>query len=541
MVLPAALSRSSLEHFSSDPVQLTIESMGTSEAMLSVSTTSAGEHCWRTSAVQPAITAAPQSGGSPRNMPRKVVGQCLVSSSVPEIEISRALRVRVHRVPALQVEVSNGYGVAKTFSLHTNRPELLSTPATADVPRVRAKVTVPARSKQSVQWDVAVDSSATTERIETALIWVTDDRDKIEETIELTIEILPMPPSATASPVTSPVGSTVPLTITTSADLTVDNRFDVIVNSVSPEFQSSGSDSGINFSVWKMLTGYSGDAAAKPPPIKYDQTEFASRNGAGPTYADCLWSKVEAVEGSALKYIVHALAPDLSNRPKRLQSGLNKEEAYAALVAVYFRAMWQATAVAGAHCSIGMPPLGSGVFANDPADVMSAAALAHAAYRASGGTATVAVALWSANGKPPKDMPAWNDAASAAPAGRKNAALLAALRAALAPTGSLMLANVPKAHTSGEMTSLLEAAQASDPRATDFLKARAEKDKAKQKELKKQLADGTWQPLLSSLAQKVDSSPPFKYPSCPIGGGCDALLEFMRSTEFLHFSVSGSG
>ena len=538
MLLPAGLSHSSLEHFSSDPVQLAIEFKGTNEAMLSVSTTSAGEHCWRTSAVQPAVTAAPQSGGSPRNMPRKILGQCLVSSSVPEIEISRTLRVRVHRVPALRVEISNGYGVAKTFSLHTNRPELLSTPATDDSPRVRAKVTVPARSTQSVKWDVAVGSSATTERTETALVFVTDDRDKIEETIELTIEILPMPPSASASPVTSPVGSTVPLTITTSADLTVDDRYDVIVNSVSPEFQSSGSDSGINFSVWKTLTGFTGDAGAKPPPIKYNPAEFAARNGAGPTYADCLWSKVEAVEGSALKYIVHALAPDLSNRPKRLQSGLSKEQAYAALVAVYFRAMWQATAVAGAHCSIGMPPLGSGVFANDPADVMSAAALAHAAYRASGGTATVAVVLWSPDGKPPKDTNDWNDAASAAPAGRKNNALLAALREALSPNGSPTLAKVPKAHTTGEMTALLEGAREGDPRAADFLAARAEKDKAKQKALKKQLADGTWQPLLSSLAEKVDSSPPFKYPSCPSGGGCDALLEFMRSAEFLHFPVS---
>lgn len=244
-------------------------------------------------------------------------------------------------------------------------------------------------------------------------------------------------------------GSAAPLAITTSADLTVDDRFDVIVNSVSPEFQSSGSDSGINFSVWKTLTGYSG-TGKKPAPIKYDQAEFAARNGVGPTYADCLWSKVDAVEGSALRYIVHALAPDLSNRPKRLQSGLSKEEAYAALVAVYFRAMWQATVIAGGNCrcdflllstgflaafhwlslvsifmrSIGMPPLGSGVFANDPADVMSAAALAHAAYCASGGTAAVSVALWSPDGKPPKDMSDWNRAASLAPAGQKNNALV---------------------------------------------------------------------------------------------------------------------
>ena len=144
------------------------------------------------------------------------------------------------------------------------------------------------------------------------------------------------------------------LEITTSPDLTVDTRFTVIVNSVSPEFQSSGSDSGINFSVWKTLTKYSGEGE-KPAPIKYDQTAFGAAAGASPTYADVMWSEVPAgaaPEGSALKYIVHALvrlcsrfapllvrfcsllreqAPDLSNRPKRLQSGLSKEEAFAAV------------------------------------------------------------------------------------------------------------------------------------------------------------------------------------------------------------------
>jgi hypothetical protein len=168
--------------------------------------------------------------------------------------------------------------------------------------------------------------------------------------------------------------SPAPLTITTSADLTVDMRYDVIVNSVSPEFQSTSSDSGINFSVWKTLTGYSGDGAEKPAPVVYDQTMFVAQNGgAAPTYGDVLWSEVPswaAPPGSGLKYIVHALAPDRSHRPKRLPSGLDRDQAFATLVAVYMRAMWQATVLGGPQCSIGMPPLGSGVFANDSADVM---------------------------------------------------------------------------------------------------------------------------------------------------------------------------
>jgi len=345
--------------------------------------------------------------------------------------------------------------------------------------------------------------------------------------------------------------STAALTITTSADLTVDARYDVIVNSVSPEFQSSGSDSGINLSVWKTLTGYQnnkkksdgeGTEQQPPPPgpIVYDQSAFTAHNDAGPTYADVLWSSVpNSISNSSsaddqpdqqtpqtrLKYIVHALAPDLSKRPKRLPSGLNQEEeAYAALVAVYFRAMWQATAIAGPGCSIGMPPLGAGVFANDAADVMSAAVLAHAAYCASGGTASVSIALWSPDGTPPSDMAEWQEAAGSAPVG--NSVLLTRLREALGPAGQpTLLSRVPKAHTTTELTSLLKAAakgskdeqgpeeedrnvEAPPPpplsdgggggeshghgvevarMATEFLAARADKDKAKQKQLKKQL------------------------------------------------------
>ena len=189
------------------------------EITLSVFTTSAGDQCWRTSAVLPSSAEVQQStGGSPRSAPRKVVGQWLVSSSVPEIEISRTLRVRVHRVPEIRVEIPNAYQVAKTFKLHTDRPELLGVlPApgaqhegassehrgkevSAD-PRVRHELTVAARSKQSVTWAVRVTAG---ERAERALLFVTDEHDKIEETIELWLEISPMPASVTASSASSP-------------------------------------------------------------------------------------------------------------------------------------------------------------------------------------------------------------------------------------------------------------------------------------------------------------------------------------------------
>jgi hypothetical protein len=75
-----------------------------------------------------------------------------------------------------------------------------STRVAAD-PRVRHELTVAARSKQSVTWAVRVTAG---ERAERALLFVTDEHDKIEETIELWLEISPMPASATASSASSP-------------------------------------------------------------------------------------------------------------------------------------------------------------------------------------------------------------------------------------------------------------------------------------------------------------------------------------------------
>ena len=337
------------------------------------------------------------------------------------------------------------------------------------------------------------------------------------------------------------------LNITTSADLTVDRRFTAIVNSVSPEFQSSGSDSGINFSVWKTLSGFKSDAAdgsgEQPPPIKYDSSQFVAANGAAPTYGDVLWSEVPSgavPDGSALKYIIHALAPDRSRRPKRLPSGLDREQAFSALVSVYFRAMIQGTVLGGPECSIGMPPLGSGVFANDAADVMRAAVLAHAAYCASGGSASVSIALWSPDGSPPKDMGDWEAAAAAAP---RAPDIAASIREALAPGGGpVLLSQVPPARTTRELTALLK--RSSDPMAAEFLAARSEKDKALQKKLAAEMAaGGKWEALLSSLSAQANSSPPFSYPGFPTGAAAVRDLVgsegYLCSAEFLHWGSKG--
>ena len=109
------------------------------------------------------------------------------------------------------------------------------------------------------------------------------------------------------------------LVITQSPDLTLDNRFDVIVNSVSPEFSSAVSDSGINKSCYLLLTGHKGEGPA-PAPIVYDTAEFERLNNGKPTYGDVLAVPVDvvALPGSRLKAIVHALAPDMSCRSKRV-------------------------------------------------------------------------------------------------------------------------------------------------------------------------------------------------------------------------------
>ena len=181
--------------------------------------------------------------------------------------------------------------------------------------------------------------------------------------------------------------------------------------------------------------------------------------------------------------------------------------------------------------------------------MQSAAVLAHAAYCCSGGTASVSIALWSPDGAPPKEMPDWEAAVAAGPT--TAAEVAEAVNAALAPSGAaaMLLSTVPKAHTTGELTSLLTASDllSADTMAAaaEFLAARNDKDKAAQKQLKADLKppDGKWVGLMSALLSFVpgDTRPPFEYPgfaaavvatSPPL-----ALVDYMCSAEFLHFEL----
>ena len=190
--------------------------------------------------------------------------------------------------------------------------------------------------------------------------------------------------------------------------------------------------------------------------------------------------------------------------------------------------------------------------------LQSAAVLAHAAYCCSGGTASVSIALWSPDGAPPKEMPDWEAAVAAGPT--TAAEVAEAVSAALAPSGAaaMLLSTVPKAHTTGELTSLLTASDllSADTMAAaaEFLAARNDKDKAAQKQLKAELKppDGKWVGLMSALLSFVpgDARPPFEYPGFAAAVATTspplALVDYMCSAEFLHFellsdSVSATG
>ena len=174
--------------------------------------------------------------------------------------------------------------------------------------------------------------------------------------------------------------------------------------------------------------------------------------------------------------------------------------------------------------------------------------MAHAAYRESGGMASVSIALWSPDGSCPGDMEAWKAAAAAAPTPPAEMIVREAL---LGPSVTdsarvVLLSQIPAAHTSDELTALLEAS--SDPLAAEFLAARNQKDKAKQKELKADMVAGKWEPLMTSLSAQVDSSPPFSYPNFPMlvvgeeASGCVATPlighdGYLCSIEFLHFDI----
>ena len=189
--------------------------------------------------------------------------------------------------------------------------------------------------------------------------------------------------------------------------------------------------------------------------------------------------------------------------------------------------------------------------------MQSAAVLAHAAYCCSGGTASVSIALWSPDGAPPKEMPDWEAAVAAGPT--TAAEVAEAVSAALAPSGAaaMLLSTVPKAHTTGELTSLLTASDLLPAdtlaAAAEFLAARNDKDKAAQKQLKVDLKppDGKWVGLMSALLSFVpgDARPPFEYPGFAAAVATSpplALVDYMCSAEFLHFellsdSVSDTG
>ena len=190
-------------------------------------------------------------------------------------------------------------------------------------------------------------------------------------------------------------------------------------------------------------------------------------------------------------------------RSKRLPSRLSLEDARALLIVAYFRALWRATSCGGQN--IGVVPLGGGVFANKPEDVRESFVLAYQAYVATGGTARVSMVLWSPEGSPPDGKPEWDAAIDAGlgwgvPDGLD--ALEAELTAAFVKDGCLLLARVPSARTSDELTSLLKEKASSDLLAAEFLWLR--EDGAKRKALDAELASGQrWCVLIASLLAQV--------------------------------------
>jgi hypothetical protein len=113
----------------------------------------------------------------------------------------------------------------------------------------------------------------------------------------------------------------------------------------------------------------------------------------------------------------------------------------------------------------------------------------------------------------------------------------------------MLLSTVPKAHTTGELTSLLTASDLlpadTMAAAAEFLAARNDKDKAAQKQLKADLKppDGKWVGLMSALLSFVpgDARPPFEYPGFAAAAAATspplALVDYMCSAEFLHFEL----
>ena len=172
------------------------------------------------------------------------------------------------------------------------------------------------------------------------------------------------------------------------------DAYSVLVNSVSPEWQSRTTDSGIN-KAFALQCSLDEQLEALNEALQAGKEQFETLNGSAPTYGDHVTTPTfGALKEAGHTHVLHVLGADCSDRPKRLPVPLFTPAGKVTLATVflaYYRALTRAhtllrdasTGAEGRNGGIGLIQIATGVFSADQPSCARMFALALRAWAVS--------------------------------------------------------------------------------------------------------------------------------------------------------------
>ena len=172
------------------------------------------------------------------------------------------------------------------------------------------------------------------------------------------------------------------------------DAYNVLVNSVSPEWQSRTTDSGIN-KAFAVQCSLDEQLEALNEALQAGKEQFKALNGSAPTYGDHVTTPTfGALKEAGHTHVLHVLGADCSDRPKRFPVPLFAPAGKVTLATVflaYYRALTRAHALLrdttssaeGSKGGIGLIQIATGVFSADQPSCARMFALALRAWAVS--------------------------------------------------------------------------------------------------------------------------------------------------------------
>ena len=172
------------------------------------------------------------------------------------------------------------------------------------------------------------------------------------------------------------------------------DAYNVLVNSVSPEWQSRTTDSGIN-KAFAAQCSMDEQLEALNEALQAGKEQFKALNGSAPTYGDHVTTPTfGALKEAGHTHVLHVLGADCSDRPKRFPVPLFAPAGKVTLATVflaYYRALTRAHALLrdttssaeGSKGGIGLIQIATGVFSADQPSCARMFALALRAWAVS--------------------------------------------------------------------------------------------------------------------------------------------------------------